>query len=73
MNTTLARQAVLAVACAALAGVMTGPPASASEPRPAVGETGLASYSVPLAALGGDCLATYLARHQESVWGPTLF
>jgi hypothetical protein len=73
MNTTLARQAVLAIACAALAGAVAVPAASASEPRPTVGDTGPTAYSDPLAALDGDCLATYLARHQQRVWGPTLF
>jgi hypothetical protein len=72
MNTALARHVVLAVACAALAGAVAGPPAAASEPRPAVGDAGLTAYSDPLAALDGDSLATYLARHNEHVRGSAL-
>ena len=73
MNTTLARRAGLALAGAALAGLVAVPTASASEPRPTVGGTGQTAFSQPLAALDGDCLAVYLAHHQEGVWGPARF
>jgi hypothetical protein len=71
---TVIRTAVRTTLCTAAVSVLVGAsalsPASAHEPRTHPLLSAASAWSTPVAALGGDALAVYLANHEAREFPP---